>query len=233
MTASGAVKPFLTKEEIEFYTKEIGDDVSTSNKEYWEDFSVSLTKEDMILDLSDPIHSLQFKALHHYPTIVCAKPSDLTKRATYQWCLYNTDDETLTKKSELDAQRKAYINYGRYEQNRDILCYIYKNIEGRLISRDTGMSDIQSKFLDILGKKFVRFNLLIEDFLLEEKVIINTAYELGILSEKLGEYKDIKSGKKLADKGKANLQTAAEYIAEAVNQDLRLELEARIKIAKD
>lgn len=233
MNRTGSIKTFLTKEEILFFTDKIGEDVSAANKDYWEDFSISLTKEDITLDLSDPKHMLQYKALHYYPSIICTNPGDLTKRATYQWCLYNTDDETLTKKSELDSQRKAYINYGRYEQNRDTLCYLYKNIEGRLISRDTGMSDIQSKFLDILGKKFLRFNTLIEDFLLEEKVIINTAYELGILSEKSGEYTDIKSGKKLAGEGRATLQTAAEYIAEAVNQDLRLELEARIGIAKD
>ena len=233
MNHTGSIKSFLNKKEIEFFTAKIGEDVSSNNKEYWENFSVSLTKEDMILDLADPVNTLQYKALHYYPSIVCTNPADLTKRATYQWCLYNTDDETLTKKSELDAQRKAYIHYGRYEQNRDILCYLYKNIEGRLISRDTGMSDIQSKFLDILSKKFLRFNLLIEDPLLEEKVIINTAYELGILSEKSGEYLDIKSGKKLANEGRATLQVAAEYVAEAINQDLRLELEAKIKIAKD
>lgn len=233
MNKSGSIKSFLNAEEVQQFTDKLQEDISFTNKEYWENFSISLTKEDMILDLADPKQMLQYKALHYYPSIICTNPADLTKRATYEWCLYNTDDETLTKKSELDAQRKAYINYGRYEQNRDTLCYLYKNIEGRLISRDTGMSDIQSKFLDILGKKFLRFNQLIEDPLLDEKVIINTAYELGILSEKSGEYTDIKSGKKLANEGRATLQTASEYIAEAVNQDLRLELEARIKIAKD
>jgi len=69
--------------------------------------------------------------------------------------------------------------------------------------------------------------------LLDEKVILNTAYELGIISEKSGEYSDVKTGKKLCDSGKANEQTAAEYLASPVNQDLRLELEARIKVAKD
>jgi hypothetical protein len=233
MNPTGSFKEFLLKDEVEFFSIKLGEDVAISNKNFWENFSISLTKEDMVLDLSDPLNNLQYRALHHYPVVICANPADLTKRATYQWCLYNTDDETLTKKSELDAQRRAYINYGRFEQNRDVLCYLYKNIEGRLISRDTPMSDIQSKYLDILNKKFIKFNLLIEDPLLDEKVIINTAYELGILSEKSGEYSDIKSGKKLAREGRATLQTAAEYIAEGVNQDLRLELEARVKIAKD
>jgi hypothetical protein len=233
MNPTGSIKEFLTKDETEFFSARLGENVSTTNKEFWDNFSISLTKEDMVLDLSDPVQNLQYRALHYFNTIICTNPADLTKRATYQWCLYNTDDETLTKKSELDSQRKAYINYGRFEQNRDVLCYLYKNIEGRLISRDTGMSDIQSKFLDILSKKFIKFNQLVEDRLLEEKVIINTAYERGILSEKSGEYFDIKTGKKLATEGRATLQVAAEYLAEAVNQDLRLELEARTKIAKD
>lgn len=233
MNPTGSIKGFLSKDEVEFYSAQLGESVATTNKEYWDNFSISLTKEDMVMDLADAIQSIKYKALHYYPSVICTNPADLTKRATYQWCLYNTDDETLTKKSELDTQRKAYINYGRVEQNRDTLCYIYKNIEGRLISRDTGMSDIQSKFLEILNKKYLQFNKLIEDVLLEEKVIINTAYELGILSEKSGEFTDIKSGKKLATTGRATMQNAADYIAEAVNQDLRLELEARIKIAKD
>lgn len=233
MNHTGSVKRFLEEDEIKFFSKAVGDDLEFTNKEYWADFSVSLTKEDMPLDLNDPVNMLQYKAMQHYPSIICTNPADLTKRNTYQWCIYNTDDETLTKKSELDSQRKAYINYGRYEQNRDALCYLYRNIEGRLISRDTGMSDIQSKFLDVLSKKFIRFNSLVEDILLEEKIIINTATELGILSEKQGEYTDIKSGKKLATDGRAVLEAAANYLAEGVNQDLRLELEARIKVAKD
>ena len=57
--------------------------------------------------------------------------------------------------------------------------------------------------------------------------------ELGILSEKSGEYYDIKSGKKLADEGRATEQVAAEYIAKPKNQTLRLEIEARVKVAKD
>lgn len=231
--SSGSIKRFLTEEEVEFFTDELGEDINFSNKEYWENFGITLTKEDDYLDLSDPKKLLFFKALHHFPSIICTNPADLTKRSTYEWCLYNTDDETITKKSELDSQRKAYINYGRYEQNRDALCYLFKNIEGRLISMDTGMSDIQSKFLDILAKKFVRFNQLIEDPLLEEKIIINTAHELGILSEKSGEYTDVKTGKKLANEGRAVLQVAADYLTEPINQDLRLELEAKIKIAKD
>jgi len=211
MNQSGSFKRFLDEDQIAFFSKEVGDNLEFTNAK----------------------NMLQYEALHHYPSIICTNPSDLTKRNTYQWCIYNTDDETLTKKSELDSQRKAYINYGRYEQNRDALCYLYKNIEGRLISRDTGMSDVQSKFLDILSKKFIRFNQLVEDQLLEEKIIINTAYELGILSEKSGEYTNISSGKKLANKGRAVLQVAADYLAEGINQDLRLEIEAKIKVAKD
>lgn len=233
MNASGSIKDFLDKDEVAFFSQRLGEDISSANKEYWENFGISLTKEDMVLDLSDPLQMLQFKALHHYPAKICTNPNDLTKRATYQWCLYNTDDETLTKKSQLDSQQKAYINFGSIQQNRDKLCYVYRNIEGRVISAESGLVEIQGKFLEILSKKYVRFNLLLEDQLFEEKVLLNTAYELGILSEKSGEYYDIKSGKKLADEGRATEQVAAEYIAKPKNQTLRLEIEARIKVAKD
>lgn len=234
MTQSGAFKDFLTKDEVEFFSARLGEDVSSKNKEYWENFGISLSKEDMILDLSDPMQMLQYKALHEYTQKVCTNPTELTRRATYQWCLYNTDDEVTSKKNELDTQQKAYINFGRIQNNRDILAYLYRNIEGRIISRETSLIDAQTKFLEILGdKRNAKFNLLLQDPLLEEKVIINTAFELGILSEKSGEYTDIKSGKKLCDSGKANEQTAAEYLASAMHQDLRIELEARIKVAKD
>jgi hypothetical protein len=233
MNSTGTVKEFLTKDEVISFSKLLGEDVSTSNKNYWENFGISLTKEDMTLDLSDPVQLLQYKALHYYTAKICTNPADLTKRATYQWCLYNTDDEVSSKKSELDGQQMAYINFGRIQSNRDILAYLYRNIEGRIISRETSLVDAQTKFLEILAKKYVRFNLLLQDQFLDEKVILNTAFELGIVSEKSGEYTDVKSGKKLCDQGKANEQTAAEYLAAPMNQDLRLELEARIKIAKD
>lgn len=230
---SGTTKEFLTKDEVAFFSARLGEDVSPSNKTYWENFGISLTKEDMILDLSDPVQMLQYKALHHYTQKVCTDPTKLTNRATYQWCIYNTDDEITSKKSELDGQQKAYINFGRIQHNRDILAYLYRNIEGRIISRETSLADAQVKFLDILSKKHAKFNLLLQDPLFDEKVILNTAFELGIISEKSGEYTDVKSGKKLADEGKANEQTAAEYLASPMHQDLRLELEARIKVAKD
>lgn len=233
MNTTGTVKEFLTKDEVAFFSDRLGEDVSTSNKEYWENFGISLTKEDMVLDLSDPLQMLQFKALHYYTAKICTNPADLTKRATYQWCLYNTDDEISTKKTELDSQQKAFINFGRIQHSRDILAYLYRNIEGRIISRETSLADAQTKFLEILGKKHIKFNLLLQDQFLDEKVIINTAYELGILSEKSGEYTDVKTGRKLCNEGKANEQTAAEFLASPMNQDLRLELEARIKVAKD
>ena len=235
MNGSGTVKEFLDRDEVEFFSSRIGEDVSFKNRTYWDNFGIALTKEDMLLDLSDPVQMLQFRALHHYPAKICTNPSDLTKRATYQWCLYNTDDEVTTKKTELDTKQKAYINFGRIQHSRDILAYLYRNIEGRIISRETSLTDAQTKFLDILNdnKKIVKFNLLIQDVFLDEKVIINTAFELGILSEKGGEYTDIKTGRKLCDEGKANEQTAAEFLANPMHQDLRLELEARIKVAKD
>ena len=232
MNASGTIKEFLSNEEKEFFSKALGVDLSTVNKSFWDDFGISLTKEDMTLDLSDPMQMLHFKALHHYPEKVCTKPENLTQRATYQWCLYNTEDEVLSKKNELDTQLRAYTNFGKVQQNRDILTYLYKNIEGRIISPETSMSDVQSKFFEILKTKFVRFNLLVEDPLLDEKVIISTAVDLGIVSEKAGEYYDVKSGKKLSDEGKAIEKVAAEYLASAAHQDIRFELEARIKIAK-
>lgn len=233
MNPTGSVKEFLTKDEIDFFSNRLGEDISFKNRDYWENFGIALTKEDMTLDLSDPIQMLRFKALHFYPAKICTNPADLTRRATYQWCLYNTEDEVSTKKTELDGQQKAYINFGRIQQSRDILAYLYRNIEGRIISRETSLVDAQTKFLDILAKKYKKFNSLLEDRLLDEKVIINTAYELGILSEKSGEFTDIKTGLKLCDEGKANEQTAAEYLANPMHQDLRLELEARIKVAKD
>lgn len=233
MNSTGTVKDFLSEEESKAFSKMLGENISSSNKEYWDNFGISLTKEDMTLDLSDPMQMLQYKALHYYTAKICTNPADLTKRATYQWCLYNSDDEITSKKTELDGQQKAYINFGRVQSSRDILAYLYRNIEGRIISRETSLVDAQTKFLEILGKKHAKFNLLLQDPLLDEKVIINTAFELGIISEKSGEYSDIKTGRKLCNEGKANEQTAAEYLASPINQDLRLELEARIKIAKD
>jgi len=233
MNSSGSIKEFLTKDETEFFSQKLGEDISSKNKEYWDNFGISLTKEDMVLDLSDPMQNLQYRALHNYTAKICTNPADLTKRATYQWCLYNTDDEVTSKKTELDGQQKAYINFGRIQNSRDILAYLYRNIEGRIISRETSLIDAQTKFLEILSKKHIKFNILLQDPLLDEKVILNTAFELGIVSEKSGEFTDVKTGKKLCDEGKANEQTAAEYLAKPMNQDLRLELEARIKVAKD
>lgn len=233
MNATGTIKDFLSKEEKEFFSKAIGVDLDVRNREFWDDFGITLTKEDMTLDLSDPMQMLQFKALHHYPAKICTKPENLSQRATYQWCLYNTDDESLSKKNELDTQMRAFMNFGRIQHSRDILSYLYKNIEGRLVSRETTMADLIAKFSDILKTKFVRFNLLVEDPLLDEKVILNTAIDLGIVVEKSGEYTDVRSGKKLCDEGRAVEKVAAEYLANAAHQDVRFDIEARIKVAKE
>lgn len=233
MNVSGTFKEFLTKDEITFYSEKLGVDISFTNKEFWNDFGVALTKEDLFLDLSDPDQSLKYKALQHYTSLVCPNPKDLNKRSTYKWCIYNTEDEMMSKKSDLDAQRKAYMNFGKFETNRDVLCYLYKMIEGKLINRTTSMIDIQGKFLELLSTKFVRFNLLVEDEYFEEKVLINTGIDYGVLSEKNGDVYDVKSGLKLCNEGRATMDVAAKFISEAKNQELRLEIEARNKIAAD
>jgi len=66
-TGSGTIKDFLTKDEVEFFSQRLGENISSSNKEYWDNFGISLTKEDMILDLSDHyLPSIKYK--HHYHT---------------------------------------------------------------------------------------------------------------------------------------------------------------------
>jgi hypothetical protein len=233
MNTSGTIKEFLTKDQIKFFSDRLGVDISFSNKVFWDDFGIALTKEDMVLDLSDPDQKLQYEALQYFPTLVCTNPKDLTKRATYKWCIYNSEDEMQSKKTDLDAQRKAYMNYGKFENNREVLSYLYKAIEGKIVSRSTPMIDLQGKFLDLLNTKFVQFNLASQDEFLEEKVLINTAIEHGVLTEKLGDIINTKTNLKLCDEGRATLEVAAKYLAAAKNQELRLEIEARNKIAKE
>mgnify|MGYP000226795369 CR=1 FL=1 len=225
---NGRVINFLSDEEVDALSIQLGD-ISPSNEEFWKDtnLEVKLVNGDIILDLSDPIDYIKWRNLQQYDMLIAPSWGERSNMRTYRWVFVYNNDDADSANQELDLKMKSYMLLGKHETNIQIMSYLYFKLVGKLIDPKTKVSTIRGWFKDVLDNQTAMFVKFAEDKLLEEKAIVFHALRNGVLS-KSGDmiyYGD----KKLSDDPKiCNTDIAAEFISTVDNQQIKLELKAKI-----
>ena len=199
---------------------------------FWDNYQVRLTKQDNILNLSDPDDYIKYKVLLINKDIVAPSLQDLEDhpKATYQFVIIHENEESQASKKKMNATMQAYMEFGKIQENADILRTIIETIDGRPTSKNSKIEFLQEKVGKLIQADAKLFVRVATDPLLSTKVLIKKAIEGGLISNRGGMLYLKADGTPLCeDNEEPTLNIAAKYLNMPKHQELKFAIEAKLK----
>ena len=198
---------------------------------YWEDCLVRLTKGDNALDLKDPNDYIKYKILLANKDFIAPSLSALQDypKETYQFVIVSQKEETKVSKLELNSTMESYKEFGRYEDNVDVLRFVAETLGGRILSANTKIDFLQTQIDKFIKSDAKAFLQAIKDPYLETKILIRKSLEEGTISKK-GDFYYLKADNSpLCENGEnPTLSVAARFLNQPKRQEIKFLLEAKL-----
>ena len=205
---------------------------------FWDDSNengisrVRLTKQDNFLNLADPEDYIRYKILLANKDFIAPSLQALedTPKMTYQFVIISEGAETKSAKDNMSATMKCYKEFGKVENDIDILRTIIETIDGRPTSPTVKLEFLQTKANQLIQADSKIFLKVITDPMLSTKVLIKKAIEAGLIANR-GNYLYLRSDNTpLCENGEdPTLNIAAKYLNSPRHQDIKFALEAKLK----
>ena len=199
---------------------------------FWDNYQVRLTKQDNFLNLADPDDYIKYKVLLANKDLIAPSLQDLEDhpKATYQFVIIHENEESQASKKKMNATMQAYMEFGKIQENADILRIIIETIDGRPTSKNSKIEFLQEKVGKLIQADARLFVRVATDPLLSTKVLIKKAIEGGLISNRGGMLYLKADGTPLCgDNEEPTLNIAAKYLNMPKHQDLKFSLEAKLK----
>lgn len=235
--SSGAYVNVLTNAEKTYLEEAMGleyNALSIYNKgdNYWDNFMVRLTKQDNILDLSNPEDYIKYKVLLANKNFIAPSLQELEDhpKATYQFVIIRENEEAKASRKKLTYTMQAYMEFGKIQDDADTLRTIIEIIDGRPTSKNSKIEFLQDKAGKLIQADAKLFVKVAQDPLLSTKVLIKKAIEGGYISNRGGMLYLKSDGSPLCgDNEEPTINFAARFLNLPKHQDLKLSLEAKVK----
>ena len=205
---------------------------------FWDDSNenginkVRLTKQDNYLNLADPEDYIRYKILLANKDYIAPSLQALqdAPKATYQFVIISEGEETKVAKSNMSTTMLCYKEFGKVEDDIDILRVIVETIDGRPTSQTAKLEFLQTKVNSLIQADSKIFLKVITDPMLSTKVLIKRAIEAGLISNR-GNYLYLrKDNTPLCEANEEpTLNTAAKYLNSPKHQEVKFALEAKLK----
>ena len=239
LASTGTYKNILTDDEKAFLESYMGleyNALSVYNKtnNFWANFTVRLTKHDNYLDLSDPNDYIKYKVLLANTDFIADSLRNLNDhpKATYQFVMIKEGESEKREEEKMSVTMKCYKEYGKIEDDNDTLRCIIELIDNRPIAKNTKSEFLKSRINSLIQADPKLFYNIITDEYLNNKVLIKTATEEGVIKRRNNLYY-FEDTPLCPDGTESTLSVAAEYIGLGKNQDLKLRIEALLNKAKE
>ena len=234
--SNGTYKNVLTDNEKTFLEEVLGLEVnglSVYNKKdnYWDNFLIKLTKQDTILDLSDPEDYIKYKVLLANKDLVAPSMKQLreARRATYEYVIMEPNEEFSDSRNRVNNTMRCYEEFGAIKDKFDILRCIIETVDGRTVASNTKIEFLQAKATDLIASNPKLFLETITDPLLNTKVLIKKAVEANLISKRGEYYYFREDGSPLCGPNEDPTFTiAARYLSLPENQELKFAIEAKL-----
>lgn len=193
---------------------------------------VTLTKQDNYLNLADPIDYIKYKILLAWKDKIAPSMQALQDhpKATYEFVIVSEGDTTNAAKVKLTSKMESYKEFGKIEDNADILRLIIEIIDGRPTAPNTKLEVLQTRVSDLIESNAKMFLRVVKDELLPTKVLIKKAIEAGIISRR-GDYLYLRQDNSpLCEMNQEpTFNVAAAYLSAPKHQELKFSIEAKLK----
>lgn len=232
---SGTYVRVLTDEEQDYLEYimglEPGDlSVFRTEKNFWENKHVRLTKGDNHFDLSTPMGYINYKILLSNPDQIAPSLQVQKDRPkiTHQYVLVNEQDEIKMANKDMSESQEAWMNFGKISDSFDTMKYVVEIVNGKVLSSDSKIEFIRAELNKIIKSNPKLLNDIVSDPHLDAKVLITKAVTAGVLKRRGDLYYDGASPLSNGE-DEPTLSVAAKYINHPKNQTVKLSIEAKLK----
>tara|TARA_R110000772_G_scaffold1337_3_gene4669 strand:+ start:3062 stop:3949 length:888 start_codon:yes stop_codon:yes gene_type:complete len=187
---------------------------------------IYLGKDELRLDLSDVYDYIKWKVLIACP-VVANSIDEIKHRATNKFVLTSASEQMAKEIDKVGNKVQAYKLYVKYEEDKEILRYALRNL-GRTTNRSHKLDFLQSELHKELEKNPSLLCSIMGDDYLKTKVLLESCYEFGAVNKIEKKFYTL-DDEPISDGDTPILQTAAEYLASNLGQEMRLALEAKLK----
>lgn len=192
---------------------------------------VVLIKGDNYFDLSNPQDYIKYKILLANKNIICPSLTTLkeTPKATYRFVIIAEGEESKQAKTNMNNTMLCYKEYGKIEENIDLLRMIVETLDGRPTAPTVKLEFLQNKCNTLIQKDPKKFLSVITDPLLSTKALIKLSIENGSIANR-GNYLYLRSDNTpLCEQNEEpTLNFAAKYLNSPKHQDILFALQAKL-----
>ena len=237
MLSNGTYRNVLTDNEKSYLEDLLGLEInalSVYNKKdnYWENYLIRLTKQDTILDLSDPEDYIKYKVLLANKDTIAPSMKTLreARKATYEYVIMEPNEEFSDSRNRVNNTMKCFEEFGAVKDNFDVLRCIIETIDGRPVANNTKIEFLQGKATDLISANPKLFLDTITDPLLNTKIVIKKAVEAGLISKRGEYYYFREDGSPMCGPNEdPTFTVAAKYLSLPQNQELKFSIEAKLQ----
>lgn len=205
---------------------------------FWDDSNesgisrVRLNKQDNYLNLADPEDYIRYKILLANKDFIAPSLQALedTPKMSYQFVIISEGAETKSAKDNMSTTMKCYKEFGKVENDIDILRTIIETIDGRPTSPTSKLEFLQTEINKLIQADSKIFLKVITDPMLSTKVLIKKSIEAGSIAKR-GNYLYLRSDNTplCENNEEPTLNIAAKYLNSPKHQDIKFALEAKLK----
>ena len=236
MLNNGVYKNVLTDNEKTFLEDLLGLEVNglsvySKNNNFWDNYLIRLTKQDTILDLSNPQDYIKYKVLLANKDTIAPSMRALKegRKATYEYVIMEPNEEFSDSRNRVNNTMKCYEEFGAIKDKFDTLKCIIETIDGRPVNANTKIEFLQAKATDLITNNPKLFLDVITDPLLNTKIIIKKAVEAGLISKRGEYYYFREDGSPMCGPNEdPTFTVAAKYLSLPQNQELKFSIEAKL-----
>lgn len=236
--SSGKYANILTKREKDYLEFAMGlepNSLSVFKKKdnFWDSSNplatVRLHKQDNYLDLSLPEDYIKYKILLANKNFIAPSLTELelAPKATYKFVIVEDGEVNNRNKELMSTLMQCYKQYGKIENDWDVLFTVIEILENRKFGKDTKLDWLQVKCNEHIQSNSKQFLAVVTDPLLNNKVLIRKGVEEGLVSIKNNLYfvKDTNTPM-CEDNQNAILDVAAAWLSNPKNQNILFQLQA-------
>jgi hypothetical protein len=229
------VNPFTEPGEQEWLEAQLDLDLNIyKNKDnYWKKFKVKLGKDKKVLNLGNPKHYIEYLVLKANKMFIAPSGDKAKDRATYRYCLVTKDYESQATASKVNRKIDAYKALGKMEDNPAAMVDFLK-VYGKRVDKNSKREFLVAEINRIVEEDTETFIKLWEDREnYEMRLLIARAVDCGAI-EKSGRKYSLPGGDPLSFEGTpATILNVIEYLKSPKNQDILVNIEARVNAAKE
>lgn len=243
--SSGCYVNVLTDDEKRFLENIMGLEenalsIYRKNDNFWNDSNsngvsqVTLYKRDNYFDLSVPEDYIRYKILLANKDFIAPSMKHYNEypKATYQFVVISEGEDSVVGIEKLNDTMKSYLEFGKIENNADLLSVIIEIIDGKPVAKNTKIEWMKTKIDNIIRKNSKLFLKVVTDPMLRTKALIKKAVEFGVINVR-GNFYYTKVDNNMiplcSDGEDPTFEIAARFLNLPKNQELKLMIEAKTR----